>query len=664
MAEMMLNLQMGSSANWDDDADGLNEIVEGSIMDLATGWWEPFMDVLIMADLNGTLHLVDLVGRRIYWSSATEEQIYAAHHSKNSNFYLDFGHDNNLYICKDTPQLSFKLPLNDIDEFIENQPKEYLDELWLDLDTASLLRVERVDHEIACYSLKNGERLWYLKFSDFKAKMDCGCGGITRCDCYPPIHVYGTHQPGRLAFIFKKHDLYINDESQLLLDYECFQEKDEDDTTVIHVPTKKKNKTAANADEQKELNETENGLISQCQTDKLLVTDITNQYDTKAIPVPSKLSLLWPQRFTCADSGLFKRVVALGLVGSQCRVGNTGNLKYRRARKTIERKTTTNTDEKMRKELNEIDNDLISQCQSDKLLATDKELGKGSNNLNVSKGKCDGLDVAVTANVNGDKDVETEVQNPEVPDPNYNLVGFHFVKFHLGFAYLVSKRCVCSLHDLMSLVNNLPFQVQRTTEVVKAMEFLLKPNNWVELTRDIAEELLNLHKNGNAHGDLSPHNVYIGINNNAIIPKRLNADMSSLSNDAASKSCSHSKAIDCYNMGRIIVFIASNGKHEFCDASKNDMNNSKDRQDLKLIKDEPEAYDLASKLLHHDPLLRPTAAFVCSHILYWKDHDDVVVLENSETKEEDVKEDESDHNKERYTFEEDDDDDGEFDDLD
>ncbi|GJS97150.1 hypothetical protein Tco_0804118 [Tanacetum coccineum] len=42
--------------------------------------------------------------------------------------------------------------------------------------------------------------------------------------------------------------------------------------------------------------------------------------------------------------------------------------------------------------------------------------------------------------------------------------------------------------------------------------------------------------------------------------------------------------------------------------------------------------------------------------------DDVVVLENSETKEEDVKEDESDHNKERYTFE--DDDDGEFDDLD
>ncbi|GJZ74391.1 hypothetical protein Tco_0638537 [Tanacetum coccineum] len=43
--------------------------------------------------------------------------------------------------------------------------------------------------------------------------------------------------------------------------------------------------------------------------------------------------------------------------------------------------------------------------------------------------------------------------------------------------------------------------------------------------------------------------------------------------------------------------------------------------------------------------------------------DDIVVLENSETKEEDVKEDESDHNKERYTFE-DDDDDGEFHDLD
>ncbi|GKA88756.1 hypothetical protein Tco_0810520 [Tanacetum coccineum] len=44
------------------------------------------------------------------------------------------------------------------------------------------------------------------------------------------------------------------------------------------------------------------------------------------------------------------------------------------------------------------------------------------------------------------------------------------------------------------------------------------------------------------------------------------------------------------------------------------------------------------------------------------EYDDVVVLKNSETKK-DVKEDESDHNKERYTFE-DDDDDGEFDDLD
>ncbi|GKB67813.1 hypothetical protein Tco_0929225, partial [Tanacetum coccineum] len=43
--------------------------------------------------------------------------------------------------------------------------------------------------------------------------------------------------------------------------------------------------------------------------------------------------------------------------------------------------------------------------------------------------------------------------------------------------------------------------------------------------------------------------------------------------------------------------------------------------------------------------------------------DDVVVLENSKTKEEDVKEDESYHNMERYTFE-DVDDDREFDDLD
>ena len=42
--------------------------------------------------------------------------------------------------------------------------------------------------------------------------------------------------------------------------------------------------------------------------------------------------------------------------------------------------------------------------------------------------------------------------------------------------------------------------------------------------------------------------------------------------------------------------------------------------------------------------------------------DDVAILENSDIKEEDVEEDESDHNEEGYTFE--DDDDGEFDELD
>ncbi|GKE61188.1 hypothetical protein Tco_1511555, partial [Tanacetum coccineum] len=43
--------------------------------------------------------------------------------------------------------------------------------------------------------------------------------------------------------------------------------------------------------------------------------------------------------------------------------------------------------------------------------------------------------------------------------------------------------------------------------------------------------------------------------------------------------------------------------------------------------------------------------------------DDVVILENSDIEEEDVKEDESDHNENEYTFK-DDDNDGEFDDLD
>ncbi|GJZ50785.1 hypothetical protein Tco_0605300 [Tanacetum coccineum] len=68
-----------------------------------------------------------------------------------------------------------------------------------------------------------------------------------------------------------------------------------------------------------------------------------------------------------------------------------------------------------------------------------------------------------------------------------------------------------------------------------------------------------------------------------------------------------------------------------------------------LISDKPEL--LISSFEHF--------SFCLAEALY----DDVLVLENCKTEEEDVKEDEFDHNKERYIFEEDDDD-GEFDDLD
>ncbi|GJS83559.1 hypothetical protein Tco_0750100 [Tanacetum coccineum] len=59
-----------------------------------------------------------------------------------------------------------------------------------------------------------------------------------------------------------------------------------------------------------------------------------------------------------------------------------------------------------------------------------------------------------------------------------------------------------------------------------------------------------------------------------------------------------------------------------------------------------------SPAISFDPLIQATS----QTIKPLDEDDDVVVLENSETKEENVKEDESDHNKERYTFEDDDDD--------
>ncbi|XP_058744851.1 serine/threonine-protein kinase/endoribonuclease IRE1a-like [Vicia villosa] len=141
--------------------------------------------------------------------------------------------------------------------------------------------------------------------------------------------------------------------------------------------------------------------------------------------------------------------------------------------------------------------------------------------------------------------------------------------------------------------------------------------------RDIVSGVVHLHELGIIHRDLKPQNVLINKEKSLCaklsdmgISKRLLENMSSLGHNATGGGSSgwqapeqldqgrQTRAVDIFSLGCVLFFCMTGGRHPFGQNLELDINIVKNRKNLFLVQFIPEAEDLISCLLNHEPDLR------------------------------------------------------------
>lgn len=328
--------------------------------------------------------------------------------------------------------------------------------------------------------------------------------------------------------------------------------------------------------------------------------------------------------------------------------------------------------------------DKLLDCGADgqrigKLIVSNTEIAKGSNGTVVLKGIYEGRPVAVKRLVQAHHDVAfKEIQNLIASDRHPNIVRWYGVEHDQHFVYLSLERCTCSLDDLVQIYSDASqyptsgkdlATIEYKAHLESVKNVMPEVNLWqvnaqpspllLKLMRDIVSGLVHLHELGIIHRDLKPQNVLI-TNERSLcaklsdmgISKRLLGDMSSLGRHATGCGSSgwqapeqllhgrQTRAVDLFSLGCVLFFCITGGRHPFGDRLWRDVNVVKNKMDLFLLEDIPEAIDLISRLLNPDPELRPKALEVLHHPLFWnsetrlsflRDTSDRVELEDRQT---------------------------------
>ncbi|MFS8020945.1 putative protein kinase IRE1 family [Helianthus anomalus] len=241
-----------------------------------------------------------------------------------------------------------------------------------------------------------------------------------------------------------------------------------------------------------------------------------------------------------------------------------------------------------------------------------------NNSTVVFKGSYDGRLVAVKRLVKPHIDASQEIQSLIAADQHPNIVRWYYTTRDRDFIYLSLEPCDCSLYDL----------IQNQTGYLESFR-LMKPNGYpshilLKLMWDICAGLVHLHKLKIIHRDLKPHNVLIIRGEPPCvkladmgISKFLVGDASSLGPHATVSGTSgwrpreqirkkgrQTRAMDMFSFGCVLFFCMTGGKHPFGDDDKSyerDRNVIKNKMNLSLVKDIPEARDLCSRLLNYEP---------------------------------------------------------------
>nr|KYP51973.1 Serine/threonine-protein kinase/endoribonuclease IRE1 [Cajanus cajan] len=339
--------------------------------------------------------------------------------------------------------------------------------------------------------------------------------------------------------------------------------------------------------------------------------------------------------------------------------------------------TQKDTDSEVWQLFNQVDESVHGR-RIGKLLVSNKEIAKGSNGTIVLEGIYEGRAVAVKRLVKGHHDVAfKEIQSLIMSDHHPNIVRWHGMESDSDFFYLALERCTCNLDDLIQIHSDISEDSEYRKEkgfkcLIKSQmesgkdnaQCLWKKNGYpsphlLNLMRDIVSGIDHLHKLGIVHRDLKPQNVLISKERSLCaklsdmgISKHLLENMSSLGNNATGCGSSgwqapeqlvkgrQTRAVDIFSLGCVLFYCITGGRHPFGERIERDINILNSQKDLSLVEFIPEATDLISSLLNHNPNLRPKASDVLYHPFFWssemrlsflRDTSDRVELENRET---------------------------------
>ncbi|KAH6799831.1 Endoribonuclease/protein kinase IRE1-like protein [Perilla frutescens var. hirtella] len=304
------------------------------------------------------------------------------------------------------------------------------------------------------------------------------------------------------------------------------------------------------------------------------------------------------------------------------------------------------------------DHESMGKRRIGKMVVTRKLIARGSCGTVVVEGNYDNRPAAVKRLVQTHHDVAMkEIKNLIESDHHPNIVRYYGVEREEDFIYICLERCTCSLFDLItycSWSNRVPTsdRSRKPPPSINCsdMEFMssLETNEKLQLCsngyptklllklmREIVCGLAHLHDLKFIHGDLKPQNILISKDKSLLtaklsdmgMSKKLDGDMSSLSNYGhgssgwrAPEQLSNervTRATDEFNLGLLIYFCLTGGQHPFGESIEREVNVWKAKKDMFKINHIPEATHLISRLLSHDPKMRPKAAEVKQHPFFW-----------------------------------------------
>ncbi|KAI5067273.1 hypothetical protein GOP47_0017801 [Adiantum capillus-veneris] len=314
---------------------------------------------------------------------------------------------------------------------------------------------------------------------------------------------------------------------------------------------------------------------------------------------------------------------------------------------------------------------------------TTKQIGYGSNGTIVFEGFLGERHIAVKRMLTLYYDkAQQEINNLIKSDEHPNILRYYHVESDAHFVYVALERCRFSLNDLVLAqsvkrfrsngIERMPGdisdeEVRSVTEKVgdaedcQLWDDLNRPSaKLLQLMRDILAGLAHLHSVGIVHRDLKPHNVLIsqGWSQAKLcdmgISKQLADGVTALDSYSTGPGSSgwqapeqlrrgapQTKSMDLFSLGCILFFSISGGYHPFGAHFERDHNIVNGKPDLFRIEHMPEATDLISALLQHDPLQRPDIGNIRVHPLFWSsekrlkflcDASDYVEVEDKENK--------------------------------